>query len=124
MLVSRSLLHRRAPAVEAVAAGAGAAAPAPAPQEPEPDRYAMHTLQAAYVRSVARTRLDLMKTLDSRREAALKVPGAGGVVAAAAAAAAVVAVTPGRRSDHGGGGGGGGGSGTRSRSGAGSRGAT
>ena len=63
----------------------------------EPDRYAMHALQAAYVRSVGRTRLDLMKTLGARREAALVVPGADGIPAAQAAAMAAGAATPGRR---------------------------
>lgn len=52
----------------------------------EGQRYAMHALQAAYVRSAARQRLDLMKTLGPRREAALGVLGADGVSAAEAAA--------------------------------------
>lgn len=52
----------------------------------EGQRYAMHTLQAAYVRSAARQRLDLMKTLGPRREAALGVLGGDGVSAAEAAA--------------------------------------
>lgn len=52
----------------------------------EGQRYAMHALQAAYVRSAARQRLDLMKTLGPRREAALGVVGTDGVSAAEAAA--------------------------------------
>lgn len=67
----------------------------------EGDRYAMHALQAAYVRSVARTRLDLMKTLDARREAALVVPGPDGVPAAQAAAIAAGRAMPGRRRSSG-----------------------
>lgn len=48
----------------------------------------MHGLQAAYVRSAARHRLDLMKTLGARREAALGVIGPGGIAAVDAADAA------------------------------------
>lgn len=81
------------------------AAAAAGPEKLEPDRYAMHALQAAYVRSVARGRLDLMKTLDARREAALLVPGPDRAPALeTAAAVAAVTATPNRRSGHGAGG--------------------
>eukprot|EP00904_Undaria_pinnatifida_P008227 jgi/Undpi1/4534/HiC_scaffold_18.g07888.m1 len=76
--------------------GLGAVGPRAQPggrQEATGDRYAMHVLQAAYVRSVARGRLDLMKTLDQRREAALAVVGPGGLSAALAAATAAAAST-------------------------------
>ncbi|CAN0327153.1 unnamed protein product, partial [Ectocarpus fasciculatus] len=73
MLVSRSLLHRRSPVVDGGGGVDGdtpvdVTASAAGTEALEPDRYAMHALQAAYVRSVARGRLDLMKTLDARRE--------------------------------------------------------
>ncbi|CAM9128369.1 unnamed protein product [Ectocarpus sp. 8 AP-2014] len=119
MLVSRSLLHRRSPVVDSgdggnIPADATAAAAAAGPETLEPDRYAMHALQAAYVRSVARGRLDLMKTLDARREAALLVPGPDRAPALeTAAAVAAVTATPNRRSSHGAGGGGGDGGSSR-----------
>lgn len=57
----------------------------------ESERYTMHPLQTTYVRSTARQRLDLMKTLAARREAALDV------VAKNAAAARGGAAIPGER---------------------------
>lgn len=55
------------------------------------ERYTMHALQAAYVRSTARNRADLLKTLNARREAALAVIGPEALAEAEAAASAATA---------------------------------
>lgn len=49
----------------------------------------MHALQAAYVRATAKNRVDLMKTLSRRREAALSVIAPDDIAEAEAAAAAM-----------------------------------
>ena len=93
MLVSRSLLLLRRAAPPSYPAFARSRAAVGGKGLERRERYAMHALQAAYVRSAARTRLDLMKTLGPRREAALAVIGPDGITAAEAAAAAAAAGT-------------------------------